>query len=200
MSLENEQLPPPTTVPMDGTPGDTADFDTESKLYYLGLPSCPPLVARSSFPAVAWKQRVDDNGEIMLKRLGVVGNHTLNDGVWKDKLAPSVLALLKTEGVKWTSIEVVRIGYEEELFARHFMDRPADGLTVAHKCKQLLDQNGITDVEVEIRESVVWPWCDFESPPTPKGPKTKKKKRKIHALPTSAHLIKENTFESLETT
>ncbi|GJJ12402.1 hypothetical protein Clacol_006644 [Clathrus columnatus] len=161
MSPENEQ---PTTIPVNDDPGDTPGFNnTESKLYYLGLPSCPRLVARSSFPAVAWKQRVNCDGEIMLKELRVVGNHPLNNGVWEDNLAPSFFTLLKSEEVMWTSIDVVRIGYAGESSApvilwigvTAYSLIPAEGLTIAHKCKQLFDQKGITDVEVEIRESVV---------------------------------------------
>ena len=33
----------------------------------------------------------------------------------------------------------------------------ADGVIVASKCRELLVENGITDVDVEIRESIVWP-------------------------------------------
>ncbi|GJJ12376.1 hypothetical protein Clacol_006617 [Clathrus columnatus] len=147
MSLENEQLTPPATILMDDILGDISDFNnTESKLYYLGLPSCPFLVARSSFPTIAWKQRVNYDGETMLKELRVVGNHPLKE-------------------VMWTSIDVVRIGYVGEPFApvilwigvAPYSLSSTDGLTIAHKCKQILDQNGITDVEVEIRESVVNP-------------------------------------------
>ena len=65
--------------------------------------------------------------------------------------------------MEWTSIDIVRIGPAKEYY------RPVilwvgvtpgslshdDGLVVASKCKALLEEHDITDVDVEIRESVV---------------------------------------------
>ena len=41
------------------------------------------------------------------------GNHPLND-VWEDKSAPLVLDILESKSVKFTSVDVVRIGVAEE--------------------------------------------------------------------------------------
>jgi hypothetical protein len=65
--------------------------------------------------------------------------------------------------VKWTSIDIVRIGYDGEPSAPVILwigVTPAslssgDGIFAAHKCREILEEYGITDVDVEIRESVV---------------------------------------------
>lgn len=65
--------------------------------------------------------------------------------------------------MKWTSTDVVRIGNAGESSAPVILwigVMPEslsgdDGIVVAHKCRELFEEHGITDVEVEIRESVV---------------------------------------------
>jgi len=67
-------------------------------------------------------------------------------------------------GVKWTSMDPVRIGVEGESVAPVIVwigVQPntlsgKDGLAAAQECKELLVANDIYDVEIEIRESVVW--------------------------------------------
>jgi len=96
------------------------------------------------------------------KELRAVGNHALKD-VWEDNLALKIHAVLDLMKVKWTSTDVVRIKPVEESFAPVVLwigVIPAslsgdDGVVVAFKCRETLRENDITDVEVEIRESVV---------------------------------------------
>jgi hypothetical protein len=74
--------------------------------------------------------------------------------------------------VKWTSVDVVRIGNAEEgmQFAPVILwigVEPAslsgrDGVAVAFKCREILVEHDITDVDVEIRESVVRRWGTYE--------------------------------------
>jgi hypothetical protein len=96
------------------------------------------------------------------KELRPVGNHVLND-VWENKLAFAVRDLLGLNGVKWTSIDVIRIANAGESSAPVILwlgvfsgsVSPADGLVIALACKDLLQQNDIADIDVELRESVV---------------------------------------------
>ena len=98
----------------------------------------------------------------MHKELKGVGNHALND-VWEDKLAPLVLDILESERVEFTSVDVVRIGVVGERSPPVILWigvlpgslTPVDGLKVALRCKGLLEKNDITDVDVEVRESIV---------------------------------------------
>jgi hypothetical protein len=148
-----------------------AQSTAEAVFYYAGLPSRPLLIARSSATTTPWVARP------VCKELRVVGDHALSNGVWEDKLAPPFLTVLESEGVMWTSVDVVRIGNTS---ARQSSApvilwvgvmpgslTPADGLTVALKCKKYLEQEGITDVHVELRESVVTRWAGprFLDPP-----------------------------------
>lgn len=71
--------------------------------------------------------------------------------------------ILEKNGVKWTSTDVLRIGYVGECAAPVVIwigvtpDTLShqDGLVVAKACKELLAVHNITDMEVEIREANV---------------------------------------------
>jgi hypothetical protein len=96
------------------------------------------------------------------KDLRAVGNHALKE-VWEDNLALKLHALLDSMEVKWTSTDVVRIGNVEESSAPVIVwigVMPAslsghEGAIAAFKCRELLVEYNIADVDVEIRESVV---------------------------------------------
>jgi len=98
----------------------------------------------------------------MSRDLRVVGNHAITE-VWEDDLAFKLHALLDSNGVKWTSTDVVRIGYVGESSAPVILWigvvpstlSGVDGVDVASKCHNLLEEYNITDIDVEIRESVV---------------------------------------------
>ncbi|EJD02803.1 uncharacterized protein FOMMEDRAFT_156149 [Fomitiporia mediterranea MF3/22] len=131
----------------------------ETWWYYAGLPSNPNLVARTG---IQWKAPTGPEAYRGTRELRTVGNHALLD-VWEDNLALKIHELLDTMKVKWTSTDVVRIGNAEESSSTVVLwigIKPAtlsgyDGLDVASKCRNLLEEYDITDVEVEIRESVV---------------------------------------------
>jgi len=124
--------------------------EEEAKYYYRGLPSCPPLVARTS--TTPW-DRQD-------KELMPAGGHALCK-VWEDGLDLKAFDLFESREVDWTSVDIVRIGPEGEYRNPVILwvgVTPGtlshdDGLVVAHKCKELLEEHDITDVDVEIRES-----------------------------------------------
>jgi hypothetical protein len=132
----------------------------EAKYYYAGLPSAPALVARTG--TAPWEAPTGPEAYRKLKELRVVGNHALKD-VWEDNLALKLHALLDSMKAKWTSTDVVRIGNTGESSAPVILwigVMPAslsghDGVVVAFKCRELLVEYDIFDVDVEIRESVV---------------------------------------------
>jgi hypothetical protein len=98
------------------------------------------------------------------KELRPVINHSLTD-VWEDDLALKIHDTLDSMNVYWTSTDVVRIGIAGEREAPVILwigVLPSslsgeDGVIVASKCRDVLEEYDIDDVEVEIRESVVFP-------------------------------------------
>lgn len=135
------------------------EFRHEARAYYHGLKSNPPLLARSSSITTPY-----DDSET-LKELRPVGNHALSGGVWEKDHAPHVLRLLEDQKVLFTSVDVVRIAFDEEPSASAPVIlwigvvpktlSPTEALSVALMCKGYLEQKDIMDVEVELRESVV---------------------------------------------
>jgi hypothetical protein len=136
----------------------------EAKFYYFGLPSCPTLVARSS--TTPWEVPSGPEENWNFKELGVASRHPIRE-VWdsaEDPLSRKMIDLLNSMKVQWTSIDMVRIGYSEDMsFAPVVLwigVMPAslngyDGNEVVSKCLELLKEKDITDIEVEIRESIV---------------------------------------------
>ncbi|KAK7047555.1 hypothetical protein VNI00_006323 [Paramarasmius palmivorus] len=129
----------------------------EATHYYTGLPSTPILIARTS--NTSWKKPTSPEDD---KELRPVGNHAIKN-IWESNLAHKVHACLNSAKVQWTSTDVVRIGKAGESFAPVILwigVEPTslsgyDGLDVASKCKELLVECHITDVDVEIRASSV---------------------------------------------
>ncbi|KAE9397856.1 hypothetical protein BT96DRAFT_859655 [Gymnopus androsaceus JB14] len=134
--------------------------EKEAGLYYFGLPSRPVLVARSS--TTPWEAPTGPGAFCQPKELHPVGNHALQE-VWEDNLALKLHALLEVMQVKWTSTDVVRIGNLGESEAPAIlwigvMPKSLsgdDGVVVASKCRDILVEYDITDIDVEIRESIV---------------------------------------------
>jgi hypothetical protein len=97
-------------------------------------------------------------------RLTTSGPSATTREVWEDKLAFQINDVLDSMCVKWTSMDIVRIGFERESVAPVIvwigvkLDTLSgkDGFAAAKECKKLLVANDIHDVEVEIRELVVW--------------------------------------------
>ncbi|KAF8267033.1 hypothetical protein EI94DRAFT_1786628, partial [Lactarius quietus] len=136
----------------------------EASCYYTGLPSRPLLVARTG--TTPWESVPVTGPEEYLprKELRPVGNHApaLKEA-WEGSLPLKLHALLDLMHVKWTSIDVVRIGIAGDHSAPVIlwigvMPRSLfgeDGLVVASRCQDLLVEFNIIDVDVEIRESIV---------------------------------------------
>ncbi|KAK0218127.1 hypothetical protein IW262DRAFT_1483789 [Armillaria fumosa] len=134
--------------------------EKEANFYYSGLPSGPLLVARTV--TIPWKAPTGPEAYRRIRDLRPVGNHALKE-VWEGNLALKLHALLDSMKVKWTSTDVVRIGYPKESSAPVILwigVMPAslsgdDGVVVASQCRELLKEHNIDDVDVEIHESVV---------------------------------------------
>ena len=110
----------------------------------------------------AWEVPTGPKAYLRHKELRVVGNHAIKD-VWEGVLSLEVHTLLKSMKINWTSIDIVRIGYEGESSAPVILWigvipeslSGGVGIIVSHRCRSILEQNRITDVDVEIRESVI---------------------------------------------
>lgn len=134
--------------------------EIEAKLYYAGLPSAPRLVARTG--TTPWKEPTGPEADRKLKELHPAGNHPIGD-LWEEGLSFEVCAVLESMKVRWASIDICRIGYSEDSFSPVVLwigVTPGslsgnDGVAVVSECHKLLVEYDITDVEVEIRESVI---------------------------------------------
>ncbi|KAH7911003.1 hypothetical protein BJ138DRAFT_1187026, partial [Hygrophoropsis aurantiaca] len=164
--------PTPLTIP-------SPPSELESRTYYAGLPSAPILVARTS--RSAWKRPTGPEAYTVRKELRTVGNRApALKAAWESAaggegqgIARRLHALLDTMHVQWTSTDVVRIvesSYQQTPSPEYDSAnapvvlwvgvRPAslsgaEGAVVAARCRALLVEAGVGDVEVEIRESVV---------------------------------------------
>ena len=138
--------------------------EMEAKFYYARLPSVPGpvLVARTS--TTPWEEP-DGPENWTPKELRPVGAHALME-VWEDNLDSRLHSLLGSMTVKWTTVDIVRIGNAREHSAQTapvilwIGVMPAslsgnDGISVASRCRELLVEYNITDVDVEVRESMV---------------------------------------------
>ena len=135
-------------------------------MYYSGLPSNPRLIARTGPP---WEAPWGPKAYPRPKELRIPGDHKISE-VWEDDLAFKVHEILDNNNVDWSSTEIVEIGYLDEPFGNIVLwigvwrPDPQRGssilsydvaIGVALKCKNLLEQYDIMDIEVELRESNV---------------------------------------------
>lgn len=152
----------PTSAPYPPSP-------VEARYYYYGLPSLPRLVARSS--TNAWVESSGPEAYLLPKESRPIGLHPLQEN-WEATVGPAMIDYLESKGVRWTSLDPVRMGYagESSFPAIIWMgvvpgSLPArDGIEVATHCKHILVTHGINDFHVEIRDSEVIPFTDSEIP------------------------------------
>ncbi|KAK1990590.1 hypothetical protein LX36DRAFT_592292, partial [Colletotrichum falcatum] len=132
----------------------------ERDSFYVGLPSQPKLVARSSstpfhFNNNAWS--------LDRKTLAVVGEHPIV-GKWNNEPSPlrnKIIGILAEQDVDWRAIDILRIGYVDE-------EKPVivsisvsahtsweTGSKVARDCRETLVEHGLDDVHCEIKESML---------------------------------------------
>lgn len=157
-----ERAPSPTDLLRLRTPLILfASFRCQDQALAPRAASKPVLVACTGTDA--WKLPSGLEAYLPLKELRIVGNHLLRV-LWEDKLALQIYSALDSVGVKWTSMDLVRIGVVRESVAPVVVwigVKPntlfgKDGLAAGEEFEKLLVANDIYDVEVRTRESVVW--------------------------------------------
>ncbi|KAI0669159.1 hypothetical protein C8Q78DRAFT_992809 [Trametes maxima] len=129
--------------------------EAESKVYYAGLPSQPKLIARTG--GLPYEPPTGPEAYTRTKQLRIAGTHEIRE-IWEDDLAPKIDALLRTHGVDSTSLDVLRIGYDDDTSYPIIVwigVEPGSvsferGAEVVGLCKHHID-----DVNLEIRESDV---------------------------------------------
>jgi hypothetical protein len=114
----------------------------EARCFYYGIPSQPRLVARSS--TNVWVEPTGPEAYLIPKESRPVGLHPLRE-IWEATVGLAMVKYLDSKGVKWTSLDPIRMGYAGEssppaivwvgvvpgsLFAE-------DGVEVATHCKSL---------------------------------------------------------------
>ncbi|KAL6794960.1 hypothetical protein GGI42DRAFT_131857 [Trichoderma sp. SZMC 28013] len=147
---------------LPGAPGPPTD--EERKLYYLGLPSCPKLVARSSRhiwvnkTIFKYKACHDSN----LKTLRPVGTRPLLHRLWNNASSSLRVQILQAVSVAdWTAIDILRVCINGEGPVTLMVAvSPGslswrDGYAIAVRCQSILEAHGVYGVHCEIRESVV---------------------------------------------
>ena len=150
----------------------------ENFCYYAGLPSAPILIARSS--TRNWEGLIHRGtfSRYRQRRLDPVGDHPFVE-IWEDNFAFKIHALLDRNQVEWTSTDVVRIGFVDDdqstagpvvlwIGIKPQTLSLREGTLLVSECKNLLEEHGVSDVEVEIRESVVVRNAGPQFSPTPK--------------------------------
>ena len=91
------------------------------------------------------------------KHLCAIGSHPITK-IWEDTLVEKLMAILKDLEVQWTSIDVIRIGFvgAEPIPVLWIGVRPrsvtAEHGSVLARCRKLLEENGIVDMDVEVYE------------------------------------------------
>jgi hypothetical protein len=177
-SLQQSSSPPPPGVPSP----------EESKFYYYGLPSQPRLVARTT--TTPWE--ASDVAE-----LRPCNHKALNEALEND-LPEQLFGLLDELKIKWTSVDIVRIARTEDAWHAPVIlwlgVMPESlsgekGVELAVKCKKLLLERGISDVDCEIRESKVWPQITAETE-APQTRKTRSRKKECIAERKAARRLK----------
>ena len=143
----------PAAVPYPPSP-------VEAKYFYYGLPSQPLLVARSS--TNVWVQPAGPEAYLLPKASSPIGPHPLRD-IWEPTVGPALIHYLVSKGVKFTSLDPVRMGYADDPSPPAIIWMGVvpgslsaeDGVEVATRCKSILSAHHINDVDIEIRESEV---------------------------------------------
>lgn len=145
----------------------------EAASYYYGLPTNPRLVARTG--TAQFKQPQGDVGPRPFKVLCRVGPHDIA-GPWHDgTLTVRIMNALRA--LRWTAIDVVRIGYAGgDFFPVTILVsvEPSstgwpEGKAAVDVCEQVLHDSLLFDVNVEIKEGVVFNLVNHKTAP-PRAP------------------------------
>ncbi|ORY56374.1 uncharacterized protein BCR38DRAFT_490674 [Pseudomassariella vexata] len=140
----------------------TTPSEQERSQYYYGLPSQPKLVARSNFHEMPWAPIVQGQ-HLLRKRITNIGSGHPLVTKYNADLQHRLIGVLSS--TKWTSIDVVRIGYDDDnkdqkpvvlwvAVEPESLD-PGLGLQLAEQCRAALSHAGVENVHCEIREATV---------------------------------------------
>ncbi|ROT42951.1 hypothetical protein SODALDRAFT_347798 [Sodiomyces alkalinus F11] len=130
----------------------------EAVCYYSGLPSRPRLVARTG---VEWTEDPQQEMWSYHKYLSSVEDHPIVE-LWKEDQPLPHLIMKALASLPWVAIDVLRVGvfHFDNTIPVVMLVTVEPGETrwaiadlIATNCKNILTQFGITDVEVEIKES-----------------------------------------------
>ncbi|KAJ3486163.1 hypothetical protein NLI96_g4440 [Meripilus lineatus] len=144
----------------------------EARYYYWGLPSTPFLLVRSAIKT-KWEKQYGGEAAPKVKEIRPFEPHAIQK-VWEGKLALEIIRILDSQGIEWTSIDVVRFGWSKEipsfltLWIGIMEPDGFDSIDVQDRqqylrklgavipiCLDLLaDSYHIFDVEVEFRHSI----------------------------------------------
>ncbi|KAF5383272.1 hypothetical protein D9615_004809 [Tricholomella constricta] len=152
---------PGSTVPAAIQAAPCPPSAVEAKCYYYGLPSRPLMVARSS--TNVWVAPTGPEAYLIPKELEPISSHPLQE-IWETRVAPAIVKYLDSKGVKWTSVDPLRIGFAKEspkpviiwIGVLPASLSAVDDIEVATGCKVILSDHDINDVHIEIRESEVF--------------------------------------------
>ncbi|KAF5706716.1 hypothetical protein FMUND_11452 [Fusarium mundagurra] len=159
--------------------------------YYSGLPDCPNLVARST--TTPWNGPVYD-WDAYDRILDPVEKHAVVP-LWNDSTGPLRQKILEAvQDIDWNAIDILRCG-SADFNDRHLV-RPVilfvsvepksttwlNGRAVALKCRDVLREHDINDVEVEIKESTITQCCSSDQDQTESEPSTAKLSPNIPTL------------------
>ena len=133
----------------------------EAQNFYYGLPSRPRLVARSS--TYIWVEPTGADAYLVPKEASPLGFHPLRE-IWEATVGPAMVDYLDGKGVKFTSLDPVRMGQTGDSSPSAIVwigvlpgSLTAEiGIEVAIHCKSILSAHHIEDVHIEIRESEVF--------------------------------------------
>ncbi|PTB40189.1 hypothetical protein M441DRAFT_70020 [Trichoderma asperellum CBS 433.97] len=138
----------------------------ERNFYYYGLPSCPRLVARSSTHAWENPHRYDTTtfppSVNMYKSLRPAAGDPLLHRLWNDATSSLRIQILEAVSVSdWTAVDILRLGWTGEFHTTLLVSVKPESLTwseahpITIRCKEILEEHGISNIHCEIRESLV---------------------------------------------
>ena len=174
------------TVPTTDS-GPYVPSAVEKEHYYYGLPSMPPLIARSS--STVWMPPTGAEAYLEPKELAPLGQHRL-EAVWDDVVGPAMVDYFKEKQVQWNSLHPLRIGIVGQapppavIFVGVNPNSLSHelGIELAVHCHSILLSNDIEDMHVEIRESIVTSSASLYKPAISANPAA------VHSEPFSTSL------------
>ncbi|KAM0513892.1 hypothetical protein ACHAPE_007245 [Trichoderma viride] len=133
----------------------------EADLYYLGLPSRPRLVARSS--THLWQDPFGSSSPSrMHKSLRPAHGDPLLHRLWNDATSSLRIQIVEAvDAADWTAVDILRVGWIAEFHTTLLVSVKPGSLTwsrahpITLRCKAILEGHGIGNVHCEIRESIV---------------------------------------------